>query len=75
MPLPDEGPRATDRARALVLQHGWNATAYQIVNPGIALWFARAGDAVAGYVRRSRTRVVAGAPRGMPMSITSTIPE
>ena len=62
MPLPDEGPRATDRARALVLQHGWNATAYQIVNPGIALWFARAGDAVAGYVRRSRTRVVAGAP-------------
>jgi phosphatidylglycerol lysyltransferase len=50
------------RARALVLQHGWNATAYQILNPGIAHWFARAGDAVIGYVLRSGVRVVAGAP-------------
>lgn len=50
------------RARALVLAHGWNATAYQIVNPGIAHWFAAAGDAVVGFVRHARTRVVAGAP-------------
>jgi phosphatidylglycerol lysyltransferase len=53
---------ANARARALVLEHGWNATAYQILNPGIAHWFARAGDAVVGYVTRSRVRVVAGAP-------------
>jgi phosphatidylglycerol lysyltransferase len=54
---------ATDaHARVLVLEHGWNATAYQILNPGIAHWFARAGDAVIGYVRRSGVRVVAGAP-------------
>jgi len=51
-----------ERARALVLAHGWNATAYQILNPGIALWFAAAGDAVVGYVRARRVRVVAGAP-------------
>jgi phosphatidylglycerol lysyltransferase len=51
-----------ERARELVLRHGWNATAYQILNPGIALWFAAGGDAVIGYVRRSRVRVVAGAP-------------
>ena len=44
------------------MQHGWNATAYQIVNPGISLWFAEAGDAVVGYVGYSRIRVVAGAP-------------
>ncbi|HEU4566275.1 MAG TPA: DUF2156 domain-containing protein [Gemmatimonadaceae bacterium] len=50
------------RAREIVLAHGWNATAYQILNPGIALWFAAAGDAVAGYVLRHRVRVVAGAP-------------
>ncbi|HMI57811.1 MAG TPA: phosphatidylglycerol lysyltransferase domain-containing protein, partial [Gemmatimonadaceae bacterium] len=50
------------RARALVLEHGWNATAYQILNPGIAHWFSRAGDAVIGYVTRSGVRVVAGAP-------------
>lgn len=51
-----------NRARELVLRHGWNATAYQILNPGIAHWFSAAGDAVIGYVRRSRVRVVAGAP-------------
>ena len=50
------------RARELVLTHGWNATAYQILNPGIAHWFSRDGDAVVGYVTHARTRVVAGAP-------------
>ena len=50
------------RARELVLAHGWNATAYQIVNPGIAHWFSARGDAVVGYMRSARTRVVAGAP-------------
>lgn len=51
-----------NRARALVLEHGWNATAYQILNPGIAHWYPAAGDAVIGFVRRNRVRVVAGAP-------------
>lgn len=51
-----------ERARQLVLAHGWNATAYQILNPGMQLWFARGGDAVVGFVRHRRTRVVAGAP-------------
>jgi phosphatidylglycerol lysyltransferase len=51
-----------ERARALVLEHGWNATAYQILNPGIELWFSKAGDAVIGFVLYSKTRVVGGAP-------------
>ena len=51
-----------DRARQLVLRYGWNATAYQIVNPGIRRWFSVAGDAVVGYVTRWGVRVVAGAP-------------
>lgn len=50
------------RARELVMRHGWNATAYQILNPGFRLWFSAAGDAVAGYVTRNRVRVVGGAP-------------
>src|SRR3954454_3776306 len=50
------------RARELVLAYGWNATAYQIVNPGMSLWFSTRGDAVIGYVERRLTRVVAGAP-------------
>jgi phosphatidylglycerol lysyltransferase len=50
------------RARALVLRLGWNATVYQIVNRGIAHWFPREENAVVGYVRKARVRVVAGAP-------------
>ena len=51
-----------DQARELILRFGWNATAYQILNPGIELWFSRAGDGVIGFVRHGRTRVVGGAP-------------
>lgn len=51
-----------EKTRELVLRHGWNATAYQLVNPGISLWFPKDGEAVIGYVRRHHTRVVAGAP-------------
>lgn len=50
------------RARNLVLRYGWNSTCYQIVNPGISLWFSRSGNAVVGYVHRKGVRVVAGAP-------------
>lgn len=55
-------PPEVQRARDLVLSHGWNATAYQIVNPGIQHWFSKSGDAVVGYVAHSGVRVVAGAP-------------
>ncbi len=54
--------QARERARRLVLRWGWNATAYQILNPGVRLWFSRRGDAVIGYVLASRVRIVAGAP-------------
>lgn len=50
------------RARKLVLAHGWNSTSFQIINPGIELWFSAAGDAAVGYVASNRVRVVAGAP-------------
>ncbi|HTQ11016.1 MAG TPA: DUF2156 domain-containing protein [Fimbriimonadaceae bacterium] len=51
-----------EKTRELVLRYGWNATAYQLVNPGIAHWLAGDGDAVIGYVRKNHTRVVAGSP-------------
>ena len=51
-----------EHARELVLRWGWNPAAYQILNPGMRLWFARAEDAVVGFVRHARTWVVAGAP-------------
>ncbi len=65
VPAPPD-PRRPDpawaRARALVMAHGWNAVAYQILNPGIDRWFAAAGDAVVGYASYAGTRVVAGGP-------------
>jgi phosphatidylglycerol lysyltransferase len=51
-----------EHARALVLRHGWNPAAYQILNPGMGLWFSAARDAVAGYAAYRDTWVVAGAP-------------
>lgn len=50
------------RARKLVLAHGWNSTAFQIVNPGIRQWFPPEGDAVVGYVTANKMRIVVGAP-------------
>jgi phosphatidylglycerol lysyltransferase len=44
------------------MQFGWNATSYQIVNPGIAHWFSPRGDAVVGFTTYASIRVVAGAP-------------
>ncbi len=54
--------RDVSRARALALQHGWNAMAYQVVNDGILHWFAAAGDAMVGYVRTHGVCLVVGAP-------------
>ena len=55
-------PAGVRKARDLVMEHGWNATAYQIVNPGIDHWFSERDDAVVGYVTYRKFRVVAGAP-------------
>lgn len=63
MDAPAPTPRtAFARARARVLRHGWNSTAYQILNPRIALWFDDSNDAVVGYVDAPRRRVAAGEP-------------
>ena len=55
-------PAEVRRARELVLRYGWNATSYQIVNPGMHHWFSAHNDAVVGYVPYAKVRVVAGAP-------------
>jgi len=48
------------RALALLRRHGWNATSFQILEPGIRTWFD--GDAVVGYVDTGSAWVAAGAP-------------
>jgi phosphatidylglycerol lysyltransferase len=53
---------SAERARQLVMAHGWNSTAYQILNPGMLHWFNAAGTAVIGYQRRGHYLLAAGAP-------------
>ncbi len=60
-----------ERARDLVLHHGWNSTCFQIVNPGIEYWFGEDGESVIGYVTSKGVRVVAGAPVCPIESLTS----
>ncbi|MBX5494189.1 MAG: DUF2156 domain-containing protein [Bryobacteraceae bacterium] len=53
---------SVELARELVIRHGWNATSYQILNPGIEHWFSPRHQAVVGYTRRADMLLVAGAP-------------
>jgi len=62
-------------ARDLILRHGWNATAYQLLNPGMRLWFSGSGDAVIGYVRHRSVCVVAGAPVCAPERLAAVAAE
>jgi phosphatidylglycerol lysyltransferase len=64
-----------ERARDLVLRWGWNAMAYQILNPGMRLWFSPGGEGVVGYVCASNYRVVAGAPVCPPERLAETAAE
>jgi len=57
-----DDPALRERVRALVLEHGWNATSYQVLNPGFEYWFTDDMAAVVAYVRRHGVRVVAGVP-------------
>jgi phosphatidylglycerol lysyltransferase len=66
---------AEARARELVLRFGWNATAYQIINPGIQLWFSADDNAVVGYVVWGHYAVVAGAPVSAPEHLREVMDE
>jgi phosphatidylglycerol lysyltransferase len=64
-----------DRARELVMRFGWHAASYQIINPGIDLWFSSNDDAVIGFVIRHGVRVVAGAPVCDPARLAAVVQE
>src|SRR5829696_4119129 len=50
-----------ERVLALLRRHGWNATSFQVLEPGFRYWFADA-DACVAYVDTGRAWVAAGAP-------------
>jgi len=49
-----------ERVLALLQRHGWNATSFQVLEPGFRYWFD--DDACVGYVDTGRAWVAAGAP-------------
>lgn len=63
------------RSRELILRYGYNATAYQILNPGIKLWFSHHYPAVVGYVEAAGRRIVAGSPVGPRNAIAAIAAE
>ncbi len=70
------------QARNLILTHGWNATAYQILNPGIKHWFSDSAEGLVGFVesrQRPVTRpnvwVAAGEPVCAEEDVGSTVAE
>jgi phosphatidylglycerol lysyltransferase len=51
------------------MAYGWNATAYQILNPGIDHWFSPDEPGVVGYTRRGNVMLAAGEPACAPESL------
>lgn len=64
-----------ERAREIILRYGWNATAYQLLNPGIRYWFSETHEALVGYVSKVGVRVVAGAPVAAEQDLTEVAHE
>jgi phosphatidylglycerol lysyltransferase len=62
-----------DRARALALlrRHGWNATSFQILEPGFSYWFD-GDDACVAYRDTGGAWVAAGAPIAEPERAPAT---
>jgi len=53
------------RVLAVLHRHGWNATSFQVLEPGFRYWFAD-DDASIAYVDTGRAWVAAGAPLTSP---------
>ena len=70
---PTPPTEALEQARRLITRWGWNATAYQILNPGIERWFSPRHEAVIGYVTHGGYRVVAGSPVAPPEQLAAVI--
>lgn len=59
----EEGDRSRrSEARRLIERYGENATAWQILNPGIERWQTADGDGLVGFVRYGGIAVAAGEP-------------
>ena len=60
--MPDASPCPSEATRVLTLleRYGWNATSFQILEPGFRYWFD-GDDACVGYVDTGRAWVASKA--------------
>jgi len=61
-------PTPRERVLALLVQHGWNSTSFQILEPGFEYWFD-GDEACVGYVDTGSAWVAAGPPIAAPERI------
>jgi phosphatidylglycerol lysyltransferase len=64
-PQPPDATRDRLRALEVLKRHGWNATSFQILEPGLAYWFD-GDEACVGYLDTGSAWVAAGAPIAAP---------
>ncbi|RUO92835.1 DUF2156 domain-containing protein [Corallococcus sp. AB018] len=61
---PHQDPAGDPRERVLALlkHHGWNATSFQVLQPGFQYWFSPEGDGCIAYVDTGGAWVAGGGP-------------
>jgi len=61
------------RALGLLRRHGWNATSFQILEPGFLYWFdgAPPDDACVAYIDTGQSWVAAAAPVAAPPAVSA----
>ena len=62
------------RVLAVLRRHGWNATSFQVLEPGFRYWFADE-DACVAYVDTGRAWIAAGAPLTEPRRLRAVAEE
>ncbi|MGV3723361.1 MAG: hypothetical protein ACO1SX_20885, partial [Actinomycetota bacterium] len=60
--LQEAGPEDRRHALALLKRYGWNATSFQVLEPGMRFWFDDQREACVAYADTGRAWVAAGAP-------------
>jgi phosphatidylglycerol lysyltransferase len=62
-----------ERVLQLLKQHGWNATSFQVLEPGFRYWFDERLEACVAYVDTGGAWVVAGAPISRPEDFAQVV--
>jgi hypothetical protein len=73
-PTPESFPEG-DAVMALLRRHGWVATSFQTLSPGLEYWFSAAGDAVVAYRSTGGSWVAAGSAVCAPERLESVLQE